>query len=218
VVTCDEILVAAGRTPNLDGLDLDAAGVAWDRRGVAVDDRLRTSNRRVFAAGDVCSRYQFTHAADAMARIAVRNAFFFGRARASALVIPWATFTTPEVAHVGVSSEAAAARGLRTLTVELADVDRAYLEDETEGFLRVHHDRAGRIRGATIVASNAGDLIGEVALAMTHRLGLAALSSTIHPYPTRAEALRRLGDTYLRTKLTPRVTGWLARILRWRRR
>lgn len=217
-VAADELLVAVGRAANIEGLDLEAARVEFDRKGVTVDDRLRTSNRRIFAAGDVCSPYQFTHAADAMARLVLRNALFFGRARASALVIPWATCTSPEVAHVGVSAAAAAARGLTTHAVALADVDRAFLEDDTEGFVRIHADRKGRIHGATIVAANAGDLIGEVALAMTHGLGLGALSSTIHPYPTRAEALRKLGDAYQRTRLTPRVKRWLARIIRWRRR
>ena len=146
---------------NLDGLNLAAAGIASDARGVTVTDGLRTTNRRVYAAGDVCSPYRFTHAADAMARIALRNALFFGRKKASALVIPWATYTDPEVAHVGLSATDAQQRGeaVTTLTVPLSEVDRAVLEDEAEGFARVHLDRrSGQILGATMVASHAGEL------------------------------------------------------------
>jgi pyruvate/2-oxoglutarate dehydrogenase complex dihydrolipoamide dehydrogenase (E3) component len=213
----DEILVAAGRQPNVENLGLETAGVAHGKTGITVDDRLRTSNRRIYASGDVCSRFQFTHAADAMSRIVLRNALFFGRARASALVIPWASYTDPEVAHVGVSADEARDQGLATLTVEMGEVDRAFLEDDPDGFARVHVDRKGRIRGATIVTRGAGDLIGEVSLAMTHGLGLPALSSTIHPYPTRAEVLRKLGDAYQRTRLTPGLRRWFARFLGWRR-
>jgi pyruvate/2-oxoglutarate dehydrogenase complex dihydrolipoamide dehydrogenase (E3) component len=110
-VPADAILVAVGRAPNVEGLDLEAAGVAYDRSGVTVDDHLRTSNRRVFAAGDVCFRYKFTHTADALARIVIRNALFFGRARASALTVPWCTFTTPELAQVGLSEDEARKQG-----------------------------------------------------------------------------------------------------------
>lgn len=214
----DQLLIATGRAPNIDGLGLDAAGITATPRGIDVSDRLRTSNRRVYAAGDVASRYQFTHAADALARIVIQNALFFGRKRASALTIPWCTFTDPEVAHVGISGDEAAARaGVTTLTIPLAGVDRAILDGETAGFARVHADRKGRILGATLVSRHAGETIGELALAMTHGLSLGALSSTIHPYPTQADAVRRLGDAYQRTRLTPRVARLLAAILRWRR-
>ena len=152
-----------------------------------------------------------------MSRIVLRNALFFGRGRASSLVIPWSTYTDPEVAHVGISGEEASARGLQTHTIEMAEVDRALLEDDLEGFARVHADRKGRIHGATIVAKNAGDLIGELSLAMTHRLGLPALSQTIHPYPTRAEVLRKLGDAHQRARFTPGLRRWFERFLRWRR-
>ncbi|MHC5212029.1 MAG: mercuric reductase [Planctomycetota bacterium] len=219
-LTVDEILVGVGRTPNVDGLELDRVGVAHDERGVTVDDRLRTTNPRIFAAGDVCSPYKFTHAADAMARIVLQNALFFGRKRASALVIPWCTYTDPEIAHVGLYESQAREAGhdVETLTVELADVDRALLDGETEGFARVHHAKgSGRILGATIVASHAGEMIGELALAMTTGADLGALARTIHPYPTQVEALKRLGDAFMRSKLTPRVQGWFERFLAWRR-
>lgn len=215
----DEILVAAGRRPNVEGLGLEATGVAYDRRGVQVDDRLRTTSRRIYAAGDVCSRYQFTHAADAMSRIVLQNALFFGRKKASALVIPWCTYTDPEIAHVGLYESEARERGLdvKTFTVPLSDVDRAVLDGDDDGFARVHADRKGRILGATLVSRHAGESIGEMVLAMTHGLRLPALAQAIHPYPTQAEAWKRLGDAYQRTRLTPGARSFLERILSWRR-
>jgi pyruvate/2-oxoglutarate dehydrogenase complex dihydrolipoamide dehydrogenase (E3) component len=212
VAAGDEILVAVGRAPNVETLDVAAAGVALDKGRVKVDDRLRTTNRRIYAAGDVCSPYQFTHAADAMARVVLANALFFGRRKASSLVIPWCTYTDPEVAHVGLYE------GDVTFTVPLADVDRAIVDGETDGFARIHADRKGRILGATLVSRHAGESIGEIALAMTHGLRISALGETVHPYPTQAEVWKRLGDASQRARLTPGVRGFLARILRWRRR
>ena len=205
-VVGDQLLVAVGRAPNVEDLDLDRAGVRHAPAGVVVDDRLRTTNPRIYAAGDVCSAYKFTHAADAMARIVVQNALFLGRRKASALVIPWCTYTDPEIAHVGITAEEAAARGdaVVTLTQPFAEVDRARLDGETDGFARVHvATRGGKLLGATLVARHAGETIGEIALAMTHGLGIGALGSTVHPYPTQAEALRKLGDAYRRRALTP---------------
>jgi pyruvate/2-oxoglutarate dehydrogenase complex dihydrolipoamide dehydrogenase (E3) component len=219
-VACDEILVAVGRAPNVEGLGLDVAGVVVDRSGVVVDDRLRTANPRIFAAGDVCSAYKFTHAADAMARLALRNAFFFGRGKASDLVIPWATYTDPEVAHVGMSAAGAAEAGgaVRTLTIPFADVDRAVLDGEPEGFARIHVDaRSGRLLGATLVARHAGEMIGEPTLAIGKRLGAADLSATVHPYPTQAEVWRKLGDAWQRARLTPRARRVLQTLIAWRR-
>ena len=219
-VACDEILIAVGRAPNVEGLGLDAAGVGSDGSGVLVDDRLRTANPRIHAAGDVCSTYKFTHAADAMARLVLRNAFFFGRVRASALVIPWATYTDPEIAHVGLSAAEAAAAGeaVRTLTVPFADVDRAILDGEPEGFARVHVEaRTGRLLGATVVARHAGEMIGEPTLAIAKGLTAADLSATVHPYPTQAEVWRKLGDAWQRTRLTPRAKRVLSTLIAWRR-
>ena len=211
-VSGDVLFVAAGRAPNVESLNLEAAGIAASKQGVTVNDRLQTTNSRVYASGDVCSGYKFTHAADAMSRIVIQNALFFGRRKASALVIPWVTFTSPEVAHVGVSdADVASSSGrLQTISVPLADTDRAVVDEETDGFVSVHH-HAGRIRGCTIVAPHAGEMIGEAAYAMTHGGTLSALSSTIHPYPTLAEALRKAGDLYRRQSLTPRVRRWLER-------
>jgi pyruvate/2-oxoglutarate dehydrogenase complex dihydrolipoamide dehydrogenase (E3) component len=202
--TADALLVAVGRAPNVEGLNLEAAGVAHGPQGVVVNDRLQTSNPRVFAAGDICSRFKFTHAADAMARVVIQNALFFGRRRASALVIPWCTYTIPEIAHVGLSGDEAFARGSSTVTIELEAVDRAVVDDAGPGFLRIHHD-GGRVLGATIVAPHAGELIGQVASLMRRGGRLDELSSEIYPYPTLADALRKAGDAYRRTRLTPGV-------------
>ena len=207
ILPCDQLLVAAGRLPNVEALDLPAAGVAFDKDGVVVDDHLRTSNRRIFAAGDVCSRFKFTHAADALARIVIRNALFFGRARASALVIPWCTYTDPEVAHVGAYDG-------ETITIPLAEVDRAVIDEERDGFVRVHHDR-GRLLGCTVVASRAGEMIGVAAHALTHGASLADLGSTIYPYPTLNNAFRAAGDAYGRTRLTPGIRRVLTHYFRW---
>ena len=217
-LTGNRLLVAAGRAPNVEGLGLEKAGVTVSKRGVVVNDRLQTSNRRIYAAGDISSSFQFTHAADAMARVVIQNALFYGRRRASSLVIPWCTYTDPEVAHVGLYEPEARVRGhdVQSITVDLAEVDRAVIDDETEGFVRVHHER-GRLLGCTIVGSHAGELIGEAAFALTHRRTLSDLSSTIHPYPTQAEALRKAGDEYRRSLLTTRLRGFFERYFRWTR-
>ncbi len=217
----DEILVGIGRAPNVDGLGLENAGIAYDgRHGVQVDDLLRTANRNVYAAGDVCFPYKFTHTADALARIVIANALFKARQRASTLVVPWCTYTDPEIAHVGMYEKDARERGIavQTLTVPLADVDRALLDGETEGFARVHIRKGSdRILGATIVARHAGEMLNELSLAMTAGLGLSAIGRTIHPYPTQAEAIRKLADQYNRTRLTPLVKQLFARWLKWQR-
>ncbi len=205
-VEFEQLLVAVGRAPNVDELGLEAAGVEYDRFGVKVDDRLRTSNRRIYACGDVASRFKFTHTADAQARIVIQNALFYGRAKASKLVVPWCTYTSPEIAHVGMYEKQARERGLscETITVPLSEVDRAVLDGETEGFLRVLH-RKGKILGATLVAAHAGDMIGGLALAITAGVSLGQISATIHPYPTQGEIVRKVGDAYRREALTPRV-------------
>ncbi len=217
----DKLLISVGRAPNVQNLGLESVGVEFDiRAGVHVNDRMQTTNPRIFAAGDVCSKFKFTHAADFMARIVIQNALFKGRARASALTIPWCTYTSPEIAHVGISEKDAKERGIEfdTYTQHFADIDRAILSGETEGFVRVHTKKGtDRILGATIVASHAGELISEITLAMTHGLGLKKLGSTIHPYPTAAEAIRKLGDQYNRTRLTPLVKSLFKTWLSWTR-
>ena len=218
----DEILVGVGRAPNLEGLGLEAAGIRYDPRlGVMVDEQLRTSNRRVFAAGDICSPFKFTHTADAQARILIANALFMGRRKTSALTIPWCTYTDPEVAHVGLYEQEARQKGVdvTTLTVPLSDVDRALLDGEVEGFARVHLKKGNdTILGATIVARHAGEMINELSLAMTAGLGLTAIGNTIHPYPTQAEGVKKLADAYNRTRLTPFVKKVLSAWLTWQRK
>jgi pyruvate/2-oxoglutarate dehydrogenase complex dihydrolipoamide dehydrogenase (E3) component len=208
LLSVDALLVASGRAPRVDGLQLEAAGIDYRADGITVDDRLRTSNRRVFAAGDVCSKFKFTHAADAMARIVVRNALFFGRARVSSLVIPWCTFTSPEVGRVGDTGDDAAARGAEAVTIPLSSVDRAVIDEATDGFVRLYH-RRGRIVGATIVAPDAGELVSAVAMAMRYGGSLGALSSSVFPYPTLSVALRQAGDNYRRAALTPALRSAL---------
>ena len=209
----DHLLVATGRAPNVEELGLDAGGVRYDHAGVDVDDRFRTSNRNVFAIGDCASKYQFTHAADAQARRAVPNALFHGMGggKASDIVMPWCTYTSPEVAHVGITAHDVnrAPDDFESITVPLKDVDRAILDGDVDGFLRVHLARGtDRILGATLVADHAGDMIGEITLAMTNNLGLSALGKTVHPYPTHAEVMRKAADAYGRKRLTPRAK-WL---------
>ena len=213
----DQLLVAVGRAPNVAGLGLEAAGVESDKKGVKVNDHLQTTNPRVYAAGDICSPCQFTHAADFMARMVIQNALFKGRVRASSLVMPWRTYTSPELAHVGLYEKEAKEKGIEvdTYTQELSEVDRAILDGETDGFVRVHVRKGtDKIVGATIVAEHAGEMISEITLAVVGKLGLKTVGATIHPYPTQAEAIRKTGDAYNRTRLTPTVkklmSGWLA--------
>jgi pyruvate/2-oxoglutarate dehydrogenase complex dihydrolipoamide dehydrogenase (E3) component len=217
----DQLLVSVGRAPNVDDLGLESVGVEFETQtGVHVDDRLRTSNPNIFAAGDVCSVFKFTHAADFLARIVVQNALFPSRAKASRLVIPWCTYTSPEIAHVGLSESEALEKGIEidTFEIQFDQVDRAKLDGQDEGLARVLVEKGkDQILGATIVAENAGDLISEVTLAMTHGLGLKKIASTIHPYPTQAEAIRKLGDQFNRTRLTPFTKTILNKWLTWQR-
>ncbi|MEO7713152.1 MAG: mercuric reductase [Gemmatimonadaceae bacterium] len=208
----DRILVAAGRAANVEDLGLERAGVRFSDKGIDVNDRFRTSNHRIFAIGDCASTYQFTHAADAQARLAVPNALFhgIGGGKASSLVMPWCTYTSPEVAHVGLSASEVAESGgaVETITVPLAHVDRAVLDRDTEGFFRVHLARGSdRILGATLVSAHAGETISEITAAMSNGIGLSGLGKTIHPYPTQAEAIRKAADAYRRQRLTPRAKG-----------
>ncbi len=219
-IVVEQIVVGGGRKPNLEGLGLDEAGVEYSAQGVIVDERLRTSNPKIFAAGDICSKYKFTHAADAMARIVIANALFLGRRKVTDLVIPWCTYTDPELAHVGLYEKEAKAAGydVATITESFNRVDRAVLDGESEGFARVHYNgKSGRILGGTLVARHAGEMISELTLAMVAKQSLGTLSATIHPYPTQAEVLRKIGDAYMRTKLTPAVKTIFTKWLAWRR-
>jgi len=218
-VVADQILVGIGRAPNVEGLNLEAVGVEFDQRnGVKVNDKLQTTNPKIYAAGDICFQYKFTHTAEAMAAIVIQNALFLGRKKASALVIPWCTYTDPEIAHVGLYESEAKAKGIpvQTFVHELKDVDRAILDGEDDGFVKVHAHK-GKIIGATIVASHAGEMISELTLAMNGNLGLSTLASTIHPYPTQAEGIKRVGGAFMKTKLTPLVKTIFKKWLQWTR-
>jgi pyruvate/2-oxoglutarate dehydrogenase complex dihydrolipoamide dehydrogenase (E3) component len=225
-VTVDEILVAVGRKPNVQGLNLEAAGVAYDETGVTVDSRLQTTNPRIFAAGDVCSAYKFTHAADAMAQIVIQNALFphpfgLGYAQTDSLIMPWCTYTQPEVAHVGLSEQEARSRGIETetYTYRLDEVDRAILDGEEEGFARIHIKKGtDRILGATIVAPHAGDMISELSVLMKSGGGAKTLASTIHPYPTQAEVAKKTVNLWRKAHFTPRTKQVLTALFKWMRR
>jgi pyruvate/2-oxoglutarate dehydrogenase complex dihydrolipoamide dehydrogenase (E3) component len=205
----DALLVATGRKPNVTGLGLEEAGIEFDERtGVKVSDRMQTTNPNVYAVGDVASKYQFTHMSDFGARLVIRNALFFGRDKFSDLLVPWATYTEPEVAHVGLYEKDLEERGIEFTTIsrEFDDVDRAIVDSETEGFVKIHVKKGSdQILGATIVGSHAGDMISEITVAMQAGMGLGKLASVIHPYPTAAEAIRQCGDAYNRSRLTPTV-------------
>jgi pyruvate/2-oxoglutarate dehydrogenase complex dihydrolipoamide dehydrogenase (E3) component len=221
-LSVDTLLIATGRQPNVEGLQLEVAGVRTGAAGVKVDGAFQTTNSRIYAAGDVCSPHKFTHAADFMARAVIQNAFFgfTGKKRVGQLIIPWCTYTDPEVAHVGLTEAEASDEGteISTFTVDLADVDRAIAEGETDGFVKIHVAAGGdEIVGATVVAPHAGDLISEITTAIVGKIGLGTLASVIHPYPTQAEAIRKAGDLYNRTRLTEGRSKVLSRYFSWRR-
>ena len=212
-IAVSEILAGAGRQPNVESLNLEAVGVEYDeRRGVRVNDNLQTTNSKIFAAGDICMNYKFTHAADAAARIVIKNTLFspfgLGKAKLSDLVMSWVTFTDPEIAHVGMYEDEAHAKNIdcNTIKIDFDDVDRALADGETEGFVKILHKKGSdEILGATIVAPHAGEMISEITAAMIGGMGLSKLSTVIHPYPTQAMAIKQAADAYRRTLLTERT-------------
>jgi len=225
-VTVDEILVGVGRTPNVEGIGLEVVAVEHDKNGVKVNERLQTTNPRIFAAGDICSRFKFTHAADAMAQIVIQNALFphpfgLGYASVESLIMPWCTFTEPEVAHVGIYEKDAKEKGIEveTYTLKLDEVDRAILDGEDEGFARVHIQKGtDKILGATIVAAHAGDMIGEFSVAMKAGGGAKTIAGTIHPYPTQAEVNKKVVNLWRKEHFTPRTKNLLMKLFAWMRR
>ncbi|MEG4533153.1 mercuric reductase [Microcoleus sp. D2_18a_D3] len=220
-VTVDEIIVSTGRSPNVERLNLEAVGVEYDTQtGVFVNDNLQTTNPRIYAAGDICMKHKFTHAADFAARMVIQNTLFFGRKKLSALTIPWCTYTNPEIARVGLGDREAKEKGIDidTFLIPFSQVDRAIIDGEEEGFVKIHVKKGSdKILGATIVARHAGDMISEITLAMVNNIGLGKIASTIHPYPTQADAIRKAGDAYNRTRLTPFVKNLFNRWLAWTR-
>jgi pyruvate/2-oxoglutarate dehydrogenase complex dihydrolipoamide dehydrogenase (E3) component len=221
-VSVDLILAGIGRAPNVEGMNLEAAGVRYHRvTGIRVNDFLQTSNRKIYAAGDVCLEHKFTHAAKASARIAVRNALFFGRERLSSLSIPWCTYTDPEIAHIGLYVREAREKGIpvTTFTILMHDVDRAVTDGEEDGFVKIHvRQGSDRILGATVVAPHAGEMINGLSLAITSGIGLRALAKVIHTYPTQADAIKMAAMAYERTRLTSTLRSLSGQWLAWCRR
>jgi pyruvate/2-oxoglutarate dehydrogenase complex dihydrolipoamide dehydrogenase (E3) component len=217
----DALLVATGRKPAVEGLGLELANVTYDKRmGIEVSDKLQTTNPDVYAVGDVVGKYQFTHVADFMARLVIRNALFFGRDKFSNFLIPWVTYTDPEIAHVGLYEKDLNERKVEHMTFarEFSDVDRSIVDGDTEGFVKLHVKKGSdQILGATIVGNHAGDMISEITVAMQAEMGLGKLANVIHPYPTSAEAIRQCGDAYNRTRLTPTVKGLFNRLMALKR-
>lgn len=216
VIEATHLLIAAGRRPNIEGLDLAAAGVASGAAGIAVDRRMRTSNRRIFAAGDVAGGLQFTHLAGHHAGIVLRNALFRLPTRLDTRALPWVTYTDPELAHVGLAAAAARARHgdrIRVLGAAFADNDRARTERATAGLIRIVVGGRGKVLGATIVGRDAGELILPWVLAIEARLGIGRLASLIAPYPTLSEISKRAaGEFYAPLLFGPR-TRFLVRLL-----
>jgi pyruvate/2-oxoglutarate dehydrogenase complex dihydrolipoamide dehydrogenase (E3) component len=213
----DVLLVAVGRTPNFRSLDLESVGVNVNERGVSVNGYLQTSQRHIYAVGDVIGPFLFTHMADAQARVIVRNIvvpFQFLRQKMDYSVVPWCTYVDPEIAHVGLGEKEARHKNVDydLFVVPLEDVDRAVVESEDAGFAKILTAKGSdKILGATIVAPRAGDLLHEFVLAMKAGIGLGTIASTIHAYPTFAELARKAGDKYNKTRLTPRAK----RIFTW---
>ena len=216
----DVLLVAAGRTPNFRKLNLEAAGVAFDEKRIRINEFLQTSQPHIYAVGDVVGPFQFTHMADAQARVAIRNMvvpFGFLRQKIDYSVVPWCTYVDPEIATVGLNEIAAKQKNMEydVIVQKLDEVDRAVVESESVGFAKVLAQKGSdKILGATLVCQHAGDLLHEFALAMRHGIGLGGIASTIHAYPTMAELARKLGDKYNKKRLTPRakrIFEWLYR-------
>ena len=209
------LLVAAGRLPNVEGLDLDKAGIRAGKGGIATDGRLRSSNPRVYAIGDVTGRQQFTHVAAHHAGIVLRNALFRLPARVEERAIPWVTYTDPELAHVGLTEAAAGAAGhsVEALRFHLAGNDRANAERATEGLIKVVATRRGRVLGASIAAANAGELILPWVLAIREKRTVKALASAIAPYPTLSEISKSAAGSFFTPKLFADRTRRLVRLL-----
>jgi pyruvate/2-oxoglutarate dehydrogenase complex dihydrolipoamide dehydrogenase (E3) component len=216
-VVADTLLVSAGRVPNVDKLNLDAAGVNFSSRGVEVSAYLQTSQPHIYAAGNIVGPYQFTHTADAQARVVVRNIlmpFQILRQKMDYSVVPWCTYTAPEIAHVGLNEAEASQQNTSydLIRVQIDELDRAVVDKEELGFVKVLTAKGtDKILGVTMVAAHAGDLLHEFVLAMKHRIGLSQLATTIHAYPTFAELARKVGDHYNRKRLTP----FAKKIFRW---
>ena len=214
-LTVDRLFVATGRRPCTDGLDLEAAGIRTDRGAIVVDSHLRTTSKSAWGVGDVTGALQFTHVAEQMAKVALRNSVLPAKTKIRYDSVPWVTFTDPEVAHVGMSEAEAAEAGGTTYRYEMDDLDRAIVDGSGVGFVKISADRKGKVIGATIVAHGAGDLLMPLVLAKTHGLSLSQVNSTIYPYPTMVEGVKRASGEYMRSRLDTASGRTLKRVIQW---
>ncbi len=213
-LTASHLLIAAGRRPNIENLGLAAAAVETDKGGIVTDARLRTSQKHIFAAGDVVGGPQFTHMAEHHAGVVLRNAIFHWPAKVERKVIPWATFSDPELARVGLSETEAREQGIahQVFSFPFQDLDRGRTDGATEGFAKIITNRRGKLLGAAIVGPHAGELIHEYVLAMAKGMKASALSGVIHIYPTLAQINRRAAEARMKQGLTPTAKKWIKRI------
>ena len=214
-VEADALLVATGRTPNLEGLNLEAAGIEYTKEGITVDDRCRTSQSHIYAAGDVTGRYQFTHMSEHMAKVAATNAILKLPSKIDTEHVPWVTYTEPELAHVGATEEQLKKEGERYQVYRFpySKIDRAITESETTGMIKVYAKKwTGKILGASILGAGAGDLICEYAVAMKGGVTLREIAGTIHPYPTLALGARRAADQWYAQKQSATVTRLVQKV------
>lgn len=216
-VSGSHLLIATGRNPQLVELNLEKAGVAFNSHGIQVDKHLRSTNKRIFAIGDVAGGYQFTHLANYHASIVIRNALFHWPAKVDYHALPWVTYTSPELAHVGLNESQATVANLsyRKLILPYAEVDRMQTERETEGLIKILTSHRGKILGVTLVGSHAGELIAPWVLAMHRRLKISALATMIAAYPTRSEINKRAAGTFYIPTLFSKRTRHLVRLLNW---
>ena len=220
-VTVDAILVSVGRAPTVTDMNFEIAGVQYAESGIEINDFLQTSNRRIYAAGDVCAEHAFAHVEGASAHIVTRNALFAGRERLSARTIPWCTFTDPEIAHVGMYVTEARRKNVpvKTITVMMHEVDRAIADGEEDGFVKIHiKDSTDRILGATVVARHAGEMISDLSLAINTGIGLRKLARVSHPYPTQAEVNKKVVNLWRKAHFSPATKSKLIRLFAWMRR
>jgi len=217
-IEVDEILFAVGRKANFNNLQLDRAGVETHQRGITVDAHYRTSQKHIFAIGDVSSKYQFTSFADAQARAVIQNALFPGNKSANPELLPWCTYTKPEISGIGLSEQAAKDQGIEydTYRYDWKDSDRAKAEDDLVGFAQIITKKGtDKILGATLVGTDAGDQIAPISIMLSNDIGLGKLSNTLFCYPSRSEYLKRLSDSYNKTRLTPTAAKLMQRWLDW---
>jgi len=214
-IEADEILFSIGRVPNIEDLGLEKAGVEADERGIFINDKTQTSNRKIYAIGDVARVPQFTHYANHMGKVALANLIFKFPAKIEKQVLPRVTFSSPEIASVGVNEDSASKEFL-ILKKKYSEIDRAVTDSETEGYFSIIVDKKGFIQGATLVGEGAGELIGEIALAMKNKIKITQLADTIHPYPTYGYGLRNTADQFRSLNFSQNKKSFLKMILRLR--